>query len=39
MSSTHTGVLSDPVPAVVGTATSGRGGCTGGMPWPTGLLT
>ncbi len=39
MSSTHTGVLSEPVPAVVGTATSGLGGRTGGRPWPTGRLT
>ena len=32
-------VLSDPVPVVVGTATSGLSGWVGGWPPPTGLLT
>jgi hypothetical protein len=34
----HIAVLSDPVPAVVGTATSGFSGSVGGWPPPTGLL-
>jgi hypothetical protein len=31
-------VLSDPVPVVVGTATSGLSGCVGACPPPTGAL-
>jgi hypothetical protein len=38
-SSTHTGVDSAPVPAVVGTATSGLSGPDGARPSPTGWLT
>ena len=37
-SSTQMVVLSDPVPVVVGTATSGLSGSLGGRPAPTGLL-
>ena len=37
-SSTHTVVLSLPVPAVVGTATSGLSGFAGFAPLPTGTL-
>ena len=38
-SSTHTVVLSLPVPVVVGTATSGSSGWLGARPPPTGALT
>ena len=38
-SSTHTVVLSAPVPVVVGTAISGSSGSTGARPCPTGGLT
>ena len=38
MSSTHIAVLSDPVPAVVGTAISGLSGCCGARPAPIGAL-
>ena len=37
-SSTHIAVLSDPVPAVVGTAISGLSWCRGARPAPIGLL-
>ncbi len=37
-SSTHTVVLSAPVPVVVGTAISGLSGLTGARAWPTGAL-
>ena len=37
-SSTQIVVLSEPVPVVVGTATSGFSGLTGALPPPTGLL-
>ena len=39
MSSTHIAVLSEPVPAVVGTAMSGLSGPGGAWPPPIGLLT
>ena len=38
-SSTQIVVLSEPVPVVVGTATSGLSGLAGGRPAPTGRLT
>src|ERR1700709_1112517 len=38
-SSTHTVVLSAPVPAVVGTATNGFRALTGALPSPIGALT
>jgi hypothetical protein len=38
-SRTQTVVLSDPVPVVVGTATSGLSGWAGARPPPTGALT
>ena len=38
-SSTQMVVDSAPVPVVVGTATSGRSGCSGARPPPTGALT
>jgi len=38
MSSTHIAVLSEPVPAVVGTAISGLSCCFGAWPAPMGLL-
>ena len=37
-SSTHIAVLSEPVPAVVGTAISGLSCCLGAWPAPMGLL-
>ena len=37
-SSTQMVVLSEPVPVVVGTATSGLSGCDGACPLPTGTL-
>lgn len=38
-SSTQIVVLSEPVPVVVGTATSGSSGCVGACARPTGALT
>jgi hypothetical protein len=38
-SSTQIVVLSEPVPVVVGTATSGLSGLTGARPPPTGAFT
>ena len=38
MSSTHIAVLSEPVPAVVGTAISGLSCCLGAWALPMGLL-